>query len=181
MHDFKIPCTLVLSVDNAQLRQFHNYLLLKSKFHLKSATNLQKKCPFKFAYWGGKPSSHMHGILCRYLLYSMKNILTMAAPASHGTCVHDTEHLLKETHSPTHTVNFCKYYKGKNLFLTVSRLLANFFKGILDWFAAFGYIFNEEGKYCRLAYFNLCWQQSYFRKLCPKDSLWFFWSKCPFK
>lgn len=70
----------------------------------------------------------------------------MAAPASHGTCVHDTEHLLKETHSPTHTVNFCKYYKGKNLFLTVSRLLANFFKGILDGFAAFGYIFNEDGK-----------------------------------
>lgn len=68
----------------------------------------------------------MHGILCGYLLYSMKNILTMAAPASHGTCVHDTEHLLKETHSPTHTVNFCKYYKGKNLFLTVSRLRANF-------------------------------------------------------
>ena len=52
----------------------------------------------------------------------------MAAPASHGTCVHDTEHLLKETHSPTHTVNFCKYYKGKNLILTVSRLLANLFK-----------------------------------------------------
>lgn len=78
----------------------------------------------------------------------MKNILTMAAPASHGTCVHDTEHLLKETHSPTHTVNFCKYYKGKNLFLTVTRLLANFFKVTLDWFAVFGYIFNEEGKYC---------------------------------
>lgn len=70
----------------------------------------------------------MHGILCSYLLQSMKNILTMAAPASHGTCVHDTEHLLKETHSPTHTVNFCKYYKGKNLFFTVSRLLANFFR-----------------------------------------------------
>lgn len=58
----------------------------------------------------------------------MKNILTRAAPASHGTCVHDTEHLLKETHSPTYTVNFCKYYKGKNLFFTVSRLLANFFR-----------------------------------------------------
>lgn len=106
-------------------------------FHLKRATNLQKKCHFKLVCGGKNPSSHTHGILCSYLLYSMKNILTMAAPASHGTCVHDTEHLLKETHSPTHTVNFCKYYKGKNLFFTVSRLLANFFQiGILDWCAA---------------------------------------------
>lgn len=105
-------------------------------FHLKSATNLQKKCHFKLVCGEKKPSSHMHGILCSYLLYSMKNILTMAAPASHGTCVHDTEHLLKETHSPTHTVNFCKYYKGKNLVFTVSRF-ANFFKkGILNWCAA---------------------------------------------
>lgn len=93
-------------------------------FHFKRATNFH----FKLACGGKKPSSHMHGILCGYSLYSMKNILTMAAPASHGTCVHDTEHLLKETHSPTYTVNFCKYYKGTNLFFTVSRLLANFLK-----------------------------------------------------
>lgn len=93
----------------------------------------------------------MHGILRSYVLYSMKNILTMAAPASHGTCVHDTEHLLKETHSPTHTVNFCKYYKGKNLFYCKQISCQFFQKGILDWSAAFGYIFNEEGKYGRLA------------------------------
>lgn len=68
----------------------------------------------------------------------------MAAPASHGTCVHDTEHLLKETHSPTHTVNFCKYYKGKTCFLLLSRVLANFSKGHLSDFALFGYIFNEK-------------------------------------
>lgn len=76
----------------------------------------------------------------------------MAAPASHGTCVHDTEHLLKETHSPTHTVNFCKYYKGKNLFFySWADFLPVFSKGILDWFAAFVYIFIEEEKYYRLA------------------------------
>ena len=125
---FKIPCTLVLiwqcTIETKFLiTSIKNYDSFKKRHQLQK----EKKCHFKLACGEKKKtSSHMHGILCGYLLYSMKNILTMAAPASHGTCVHDTEHLLKETHSPTHTVNFCKYYKGKNLFLTVSRLRANF-------------------------------------------------------
>lgn len=128
---------------------------------------------------GKKNSIHMHGILCSYLLYSMKNILTMAAPASHGTCVHDTEHLLKETHSPTHTVNFCKYYKGKTCFLLLSRVLANFSKGHFGVILLFLLHFQWKGIY-KLAWFNICWQQSYFRNQCvfsPKFSflskIWF--------
>lgn len=151
---FRIPWTLVPSLDNASRQNFITFSI-KNDVSFKKCHQLLKEVSLEAGMCKKtpqKPLAICMGILCSYLLYSMKNILTMAAPASHGTCVHDTEHLLKETHSPTHTVNFCKYYKGKNLFFIVSRLLANFFKkGTLDWFAAFGYIFNEEEKYCRLA------------------------------
>lgn len=50
-----------------------------------------------------------------------------------------SKHLLKETHSPTYTVNFCKYYKGK-----LSLLLTIFQEVSVDWFVAFGYIFYEK-------------------------------------
>lgn len=86
----------------------------------------------------------MHGILCSYWLYSRKNILTKAAPASHGTCVHDTEHLLKETHSPTQTVNFCKYYKGIKMEFYCKQT-CQFLKSLFGLILLLlGYIFNEK-------------------------------------
>lgn len=105
----QIPCVCLWQYTTLKTKFHHK----QKMFHFKSTTNFQK---YHLGQQEGEKCSHMHGVSCSYLLQSMKNILTRAAPASQ---VHvytiQSKHLLEETHSPTYTVNFCKYYKGNSV------------------------------------------------------------------
>lgn len=111
-------------------------ILFKTKFH----HNYNKKCfilkaPLTFRsvtlnWHKGEKCSHMRGVLCSYFSSPWKTYLP-GQPLHHSVHVYtiQSKHLLEETHSPTYTVNFYKYYKGK--LLLFSRCPANFPKGII--------------------------------------------------
>lgn len=72
----------------------------------------------------------------------------------YGICVRDIEYLFKEIYLLIYIVNFCKYYKGKNLFVIVSRFFVNFFKKVFWIDLLFLVIFLMKSKNI-IGWFNL--------------------------
>lgn len=154
---FKIPYICLL-FGNTRLRQKFCNNYNKRCFIIKAPPTSRN---VTLSWHAGKECNRSTGLYVAIYSSPWKTYLP-GQPLHHTVHVYtiQSKHLLKETHSPTYTVNFCKYYKG-NLLLS-GTFPANFPRGISRLICCFWLHFpwNSNSTY-RLAYCDLCWQQSY--------------------
>lgn len=117
----------------------HMSIIWQYTVKTKSCNNYNKRCfiikppptswNVTLSWHDGKECNHSMGLYVAIYSSPWKTYLP-GQPLHHTVHVYtiQSKHLLKETHSPTYTVNFCKYYKG-NLLLS-GTFPANFPRGI---------------------------------------------------